>query len=73
MKDKVREFLDNVEKMVLEGMEKAEKGFNAVKNEVKEQADKIEDKFERERKIKAIKEGNKRRGAFVQAKRRKNK
>ena len=65
----IREFLDRVEKAVIDGMEKAEEGFKVMKEEIKEQLDKVEDKFERERKIKAIKESNQRRGRYSQAKR----
>lgn len=70
---KFREIMDNIEAAVLKSLDQAKESVSTVTEKTADVVEELERKVNRREKIKTIKESNKRRGRYAQAKRRKMK
>lgn len=66
---KFRKIMDNIEAAVLKSLDQAKEGVSVVTEKTADVVEELERKMNRRDKIQAIKEGNKKRGRYTQAKR----
>lgn len=70
---KFRKIMDNIEAAVLKSLDQAKEGVSTVTEKTVDAVEELERKMSRRDRIQAIKEGNKKRGRYAQAKKRKMK